>query len=659
MAPDLVARIFDHTLDLVAVARPDGSILYLNRRGEEGAETPVHLSALQPEWAWQTVSAEGLALALESGSWTGESAMLDAKGREVPVRLTLLSFGAGEEQQIVATMRDLTELKRREVESIEFANRYETAIRMSGHVLLDWEPWSGKLVCSGDLQGLLGCEAGALSGELNAFRALIHPADLPHFDREVERTVKTRDSLAVTFRLRQSDGAYRSVRAAGGYYMDREGRLGKITALLSDGELLRAARLEAERLEARLDLSVEAQVREARQETERANRARSEFLSRMSHELRTPLNAILGFTQLLELDGPTASQQESIDHISRAGNHLLSLINEVLDLSRVESGRLAMQLEAIPLAANLQELVQLVRPRADREGISVVLDLPTPPGWCMHADGQRLRQVMVNLLSNAVKFNRPGGRITVRTTGTGEGQVRISFIDTGIGIAPEKLERIYVPLEKYRRAAHDGSAAGLGLALSKGLIEAMGGRIGAESVLGEGSTFWLELPLLEDADAAPRTSRVQEGSGDESTELEQTTLLYVEDEELNLQLVRRVLCDYPQYHLVSTSKGLLALPLAREHRPALILLDLNLPDLPGEQVLEQLQADPATRDVPVIMVTADIMGSRLERMLSSGAVGYLTKPFRIADLIRIIRDTLASRKRVPVHESETAGQPEV
>ncbi len=655
LAPDGVAPppescewVIAQAPERIAIATLEGALLYLNEtaRRSLGLDSAAPLTGktlaqLQPGWAWEIVRSEGIPQALETGHWQGETAALEPGGGEIPVahRLLICCQGAGD-RRLASIMRDLTELKRRDLERIETMNRYETAIRLSGHVLLDWEPFTGDLKCSGDLPGVIGRNPGDLTAGFRTVRSFVHPDDLALFDREIQRSVTTRNSLSINFRIQHPDGDYRHVRAAGGFYLDREGRFGRITALLMNIDFLRHAREEVARLQAQLGLSAEEQVREARAEAQRANQAKSEFLSRMSHELRTPLNAILGFTQLLELETPTASQRESIEHIARAGHHLLSLINEVLDLTRIEAGRMPMNLEAVEIAPLVRETLELVRPAAEREEIALLHVDDYPPGaQRVIADQQRLRQVLMNLLSNAVKFNRRGGRVTVHCAPAELESVRISVTDTGAGIPADRLPQLFTPLERDQQREHERGGVGLGLALSRGIVQAMQGELGVESVPGQGSTFWVRLP---EAKIERRAAPIEREPLPETTPrpLRQQTILYVEDEDLNLQLVKRVLADYPEYRLIATMQGSLALELAREHQPALILLDMNLPDVPGESILTHLKADPAVSHIPVIMVTADVLGHRLERFLQAGAASYLTKPFKIEEFIRAIRDTL-------------------
>jgi CheY-like chemotaxis protein/anti-sigma regulatory factor (Ser/Thr protein kinase) len=364
----------------------------------------------------------------------------------------------------------------------------------------------------------------------------------------------------------------------------------------------------------------------------------------MSHELRTPLNAILGFTQLLEADALSPSQAESVLHITRAGKHLLLLINEVLDIARIESGRLALSPESVELTPFLAEALDLIRPLASRHQIELVLESTATavPHWVL-ADRQRFQQVLLNLFSNAVKYNRVGGRVTVSVGEEGE-RIRIAVTDTGHGIAPEKQPRLFVPFERLGAESTEIEGTGIGLALSRGIMTALQGELNFQSRVGEGSTFSVVLPRA--AQTSTSTAPVQPApppAAPKPANGAPRLVLYIEDQDLNLRLVERIFHSRPQYRLLTAMQGGLGLDLAREHHPDLILLDLNLPDMAGDEVLRRLKADPTMRDIPVLMVSADAMGDRIEDLLASGATGYLTKPYKVGDFLRIIEETLVRR----------------
>lgn len=661
-----LVRILEATTDFVGMASASGQALYINAAGRKmlgmDAEVPLqgHIMELHPEWA-QEILKESIPAAARDGSWVGETALLGPGGVEIPVSQVILAHTNAEGQiEFFSTiMRDLSERKRTEVAGMEAANRYNAAIRASGQVLFDWNSQTGEIIYSGDLERMLGCSAEAMQGGIETLRRLVHPADLERFDAEVQRVIGTRDSFHIEVRARHADTTYRHIDAKGFFFLDRDGQYGRMVGFFSDvtaarqaeeallhaydglearveertAELARAYAANQDRalqqeavahlgqqalrgapLQVLLDetaalvrtilrvdfcsvlqlapdgteLEVTAQegwpefhagnrvpvghlsqsgftldsrvpvvvpdmaaetrftpsstvknngivsgvsvvidagesplgvlcaftkvrrdfgtedvhflqaiangltaaierqradqnIREAHQRAEKASRVKSEFLSRMSHDLRTPLNAILGFSQLLEAEPHTPSQAESIGHITRAGQHLLRLINEVLNVAQFAPGA------------------------------------PTP--------------------------------------------------------APE--------------------------------------------------------PILAAVPPAPATPRPTQ------------TLLYIEDQDLNLRLVERILAPHAHYRLLTAMLGQTGLDLARSERPALILLDINLPDMRGDDLLVLLKADPATCGIPVIMVSADSMSARMQELIGQGACGYVAKPYKVTELLRVIGETLA------------------
>jgi PAS domain S-box-containing protein len=380
---------------------------------------------------------------------------------------------------------------------------------------------------------------------------------------------------------------------------------------------------------------VDEAIHRSRQEAERANQAKSEFLSRMSHELRTPLNAILGFGQLMEMDDLDPEHRESLAQILKAGRHLVDLIEEVLDISRVEAGRLSLSLEPVALDDTVRESLELLAPSAKHRSIGLEWDAEAASGRFVMADRQRLKQVLLNLLSNAVKYNRPNGEVRVSFRER-DGRARLEVADTGPGIPPEDRERLFVPFERLGQSEAEGT--GLGLALSKGLVEAMGGSIGMESRDGEGSLFWVELFEARAPVPSARGAELEEPLEPEIPDRDRT-VLYIEDNPVNLGLVDKILARRPGTRLISAMRGGLGLELAREHRPDLILLDVHLPDIPGEEVLQRLRRDPITRGTPVVVISADAMPERVQRLLAAGARAYLTKPLDVRRLLKLIAES--------------------
>jgi signal transduction histidine kinase/ActR/RegA family two-component response regulator len=374
-------------------------------------------------------------------------------------------------------------------------------------------------------------------------------------------------------------------------------------------------------------------------ELERANQAKNEFLSRMSHELRTPLAAIMGFSELFALADLDEQKREWAATIVRAGKHLLQLVDEVLDISRVEAGELRLSLEPVAVKPLLDEAIELIQPLA--EGRRVVIHPPeiADGSGYVRADSQRLKQVMLNLLSNAVKYNREGGEVQVSVDAVDSGRTRIAVADTGLGIDPESLAKLFTPFERLGAGA-DVQGTGLGLALSRSLVEAMDGTLDVESTPGEGSTFTVELGRGEPAAVAAAEDEERELIAERVYDGERR-LLYIEDTLANVRLVEEILQSRPSVRILPAGMGRLGLELAAEHQPDLILLDLHLPDIGGEQVLARLKEDERTRDIPVVVLSADATDRTRGPLLEDGARAYLTKPIGVGDLLDVVDTHIA------------------
>ena len=387
------------------------------------------------------------------------------------------------------------------------------------------------------------------------------------------------------------------------------------------------------------------ELQEANRQLRAADAAKSEFLSRMSHELRTPLNAILGFGQLLALDELTDQQHDSLDHILSGARHLLGLINEVLDIAAIEAGGLQVSLEPVAVAEVVAEAVTLMRPLADQHGILLV----SPDQPCADqilGDRQRLKQILLNLLSNAVKYNRAGGSVRLACHRVAGGRLRITVADTGPGIPVEALDRLFVPFERLQRDHGAVEGTGLGLPLSQRLAGAMGGTLEVTTTVGQGSTFWVELPLTKrPAERVEVQGRAALAQAQANPAWPALTVLYIEDNASNLELIEQILSRLPQVTLIPAMRPQLGLDLAEEHRPDLVLLDLHLPDMPGQEVLRRLRANPNTAEVPVVILSADARPSQIEHLLDQGARAFLTKPLDVKELLTLLDIMVAERAR--------------
>lgn len=358
------------------------------------------------------------------------------------------------------------------------------------------------------------------------------------------------------------------------------------------------------------------------------------FLSRMSHDLRTPLNAILGFAQLLEIDNRSPEQEESVRQILQGSRHLLRLINELLDVASIEAGRVAVTLQPVPVDPVVADILQLLRPLADARRIRLRCLAPSS-GLVVLADRHRLAQILMNLVGNAVKYNCEGGFVSVSWSLGAEGRVRIGVTDSGSGIPADKIGLLFQPFERLGAERGRTEGTGLGLALSQGLAAAMGGQLSVTSEVGVGSTFWLELPASAAPAAAPppepRRDALPAGCSTASG-----TVLYIEDNPANVRLAERILSRLSGVRLVAAGTGESGLMQARTMKPDLILLDLHLPDGPGEDVLVRLRADAATRTIPIVVLSADAMPAQRDALLAAGAAGFLTKPLDLPEFLGVV-----------------------
>jgi PAS domain S-box-containing protein len=368
---------------------------------------------------------------------------------------------------------------------------------------------------------------------------------------------------------------------------------------------------------------------------EKASLAKSDFLSSMSHELRSPLNAILGFAQLLESTSPppTASQREHIAQILRAGWHLLTLINEILDLAMVESGKMSLSPEPVSLAEVISECQAMMEPQAHQRGIRMTfpqLDIP----YYVNGDRTRVKQVLINLLSNAIKYNREQGTVEVTCTANSPERIRIRIKDSGAGLPPEKLTQLFQPFNRLGQESSAEEGTGIGLVMSKRMVELLGGVIGVESTVGVGSVFWFELlltPAPHLAVASAESTIVAHAQVPTDPRLR--TLLYVEDNPANLTLVEQLIARRSDIRLLSAGNGTLGIKLARASRPEVILMDINLPGISGIEALKILREDPATAHIPIIALSANAMPRDIKKGLEAGFFLYLTKPIKVNEFM--------------------------
>ncbi len=385
-----------------------------------------------------------------------------------------------------------------------------------------------------------------------------------------------------------------------------------------------------------------AELENARSVAEKANLAKSEFLSSMSHELRSPLNAILGFAQLMESDStpPTPSQKESIEQILRAGWHLLKLINEILDLAKVEARLVPLSREPVSLSEIMLESQTMIEPQAEQRGIRMVFPVFDTPYFVL-ADRTRVKQVIINLLSNAIKYNIRQGKVEVKCVESTPGRIRVSIRDTGEGLSAEKIAQLFQAFNRLGQESGGEEGTGIGLVVAKRLVELMGGTIGVESSVGVGSVFWFELVSVAAPQLSMEESQVTALSQPRVPRGERvSTMLYVEDNPANMRLVEQIIARHPDIRLLTAVNGNSGVEIARASQPDAILMDINLPDISGFEALKILRSEPATANIPVIAISANAMPSDIDRGLKAGFFRYITKPIKVNEFMEALDQAL-------------------
>ncbi|PCI32195.1 MAG: hypothetical protein COB54_07990 [Alphaproteobacteria bacterium] len=546
---------------------------------------------------------------------------------------------SGSPVNMLGVVHDIDKRKRAELNLIERERLLHEAQALSH--MGNWQAnlITGKRLWSDEIYRIIGHEPGSVEPSAGYFFRLIHPDD--------QEQISTSKNWAyeiglkdIQYRIVLPDGTVRHVHDLGKVTRDPEGNVIMLSGTLQD---------VTDRVKAEQDLI------EAREEAENANRAKSQFLSGMSHELRTPMNAIVGFGQLLKMETEQPlndSQKENVDEIIKASHHLLELINDVLDLAKVESGRIDLSLEAITYAEVINETRQLIMPLAQNRGITlnvthnnhdVTFEQLLEKQDTLRADRIRLKQVLLNLLSNAVKYNRENGQITIACNRGTDNKTRITITDTGKGLTGSQQAQLFKPFSRLQEENSDIEGTGIGLVITKDLIELMGGTIGLDSTPGVGSSFWIELPN----DTQPGSQRTMPPARDTKTILAKLdcdyTILYIEDNPANLRLMTQMLDHLPKINLLNARDPLLGLELAAQHKPDLIILDINLPGMNGFDVFKLLRNRKDTVDTPVIALSANAMPGDIKKGFKAGFDDYITKPIEVQGLLKAIGTILQNR----------------
>lgn len=526
--------------------------------------------------------------------------------------------------------------------------RFDLAMRGTNDGVWDWNILTNEIYFSPRWKAMIGYKDEELDNVFSTFEKLLHPDDIARVMKLVEDYLAGKiKKYEIEFRLRHKNGQWEHILGRGYVIRDKAGKPIRMTGTHVDITERKLAEAEVLKLNSELEERVIQRTTEfvsAKDEAERANLAKSEFLSRMSHELRTPMNAILGFSQLLESDERqplSEDQHDSVHEILHAGRHLLELINEVLDLARIEAGKITVSLEAVSVQDTLAECLALINPLAAKREISIVEHESDFVNYVV-ADRTRLKQVFLNLLSNAVKYNKEKGNVEISYKNLDD-ELQIRITDTGAGLTLEEQGHLFIPFERLGAGQTDIEGTGIGLALSKRLIECMNGKIGVESTGESGSTFWIQLPKI--------TAKSTELEKSDSEVIENITpsanqqqILYIEDNPANTRLIQRVLERQRENIMFLTSETpIKGLEMVEHHNPDLILLDINLPEMDGYAVMECLQTNIATRTIPVVAISANVMSGDFARGKAAGFAKYLGKPIDISKFLSTIDEILVEK----------------
>jgi PAS domain S-box-containing protein len=648
----------DHAPDGAFWITEEGYIDYVNEHGcrslgyKHDELIGKHISTFNPRFSPERWPSQW-ALGKQQGTRTFETEHHRKDGTVFPVEVSTVHVRYGDQDIRVSFVRDITDRKAAEAELEKYRTHLEERVRErtaeleSTNRMLETEITAR--ACASEAadrfrtaldsapDGIYLIDPSTM-GFVDANRAgwetlgytrsellTLGPLDVnPDYDREeltavFERVIAGKQTLGVI------ETSHRR----------KDGTLFPIELSLRAIPILSGHLLLATTRDISLRKETEAHLIHAKEEAERANLAKSEFLARMSHELRTPMNAILGFSQVLEMEPITPEQMDCVSEIHVAGDHLLALIDELLDLSQIEAGKLTTTIETVWLGGIVEQAAQLVQSMLPTRNVTLTTECET--SMAVLADQIRLKQIVVNLLSNAVKYNRVGGHVIIACRELDQYMLRLSVSDTGPGIPPEKLGGLFMPFERLGAEFTNVKGTGIGLSLSRRLAELMGATMGVDSTPGQGSTFWVDLPRSElVAQALPVDAPVAAPRQDRSR------VLYVEDNPANLKVVEAIFRRHPNLLLFSAVSGKAGLELARRYVPEVILLDIHLPDMDGYGVLKELQAHPETRNIPVIALSADAMPVDIERGAKAGFKQYLTKPIKIDELTEAIWRLLAS-----------------
>lgn len=518
---------------------------------------------------------------------------------------------------------DITRRKLAEIEAERYRERLQRGQLYANVGTWEWDIATRALYWSEGIPVLFGLPERMTETSYERFIRFVHPDDRAAVEEAIKQCLENDTPLEVEHRIVRPDGTVRWLMEKGDVSRDEQGSPVQMFGVVLDTTEAVASRQALE---------------QARDEAERANQAKSRFLSSMSHELRTPMNAILGFSQLMEYDDSLSGlHKDSVHEIHKAGEHLLELIDEVLDLAKVESGRMHLSLEPVEVLPVVEECFSLVRTQAEKRELSISQSVPA--GSYVMADRIRLKQAMLNLLSNAIKYNRAGGSVSLTLQECDGDATRVVVCDTGKGIPGDQLRHIFDPFNRLDAERSEVPGTGIGLSLTRRIVGLMGGQVGVDSTPGVGSDFWIELPKAQSdtlearpgAEPMPGADLLEEGSG-----IARQLILYIEDNPANLKLVEQVMRRQPSRALLSAHTPELGIDLMMQHKPDLILLDINLPGMDGYEVLEWIRGKEDFRETPVVAVTANAMPHDVQRGMTAGFDDYLGKPLDLKHFLEVL-----------------------
>lgn len=575
---------------------------------------------------WQTIGA--------GKTWHGEVCNRRSNGELYWVEATIVPVlnEAGKPTRYISIRTDITSLKHSEEALRQSEERFSFAVEGAGDGIWDLDLRTGVTLLSGHYEAMLGFAKGEIAQSSQSWNQSIHPDDLLRAEQSLQDYLSGNSSgYDIQLRLRCKDSSYKWILCRG-----------TIAARDEAGQPVRLIGIHSDISERK---AVEAALVDARESAERANHAKSSFLSSMSHELRTPMNAILGFSQMLQYDsGLNDDQQDNVQEILKGGRHLLSLINEVLDLAKIESGRIDLSLVCVDVADVAEDCRQLIQPLAAAR--QIVLRLEVAPETTVLADRTRLKQVLLNLLSNAIKYNHHGGSIHLSAQPMSGEHLRITVSDTGPGIAQDRIPELFQPFSRLAAENSDIEGTGIGLTITRRLVELMGGRVGVDSQMGVGANFWIELPTQTQGGPDSAT-KVLNTEPPLTTTLRPYQVLCIDDNPVNLKLIGQMLRMRHHIHLITAPTPELGIELALAHLPDLILLDINMPGMDGYEVLKVLKAETRLANTVIIAVTANAMPLDIEQGRAAGFINYLTKPLDVSHFLATIDRCILDIKKLP------------